>query len=86
MPIRKTRKKRYAPRDDETVALYVGAMRLEGRVCDHSESGLSFILTDTCRLEVQQSVSLMFRRKRRQAKIVYVSELENGTKVGVKFT
>ena len=86
MPIRKTRQKRYAPRDAETVALYVGTTRLEGSVCDHSESGLSLILTGTCGLEVKQEISLIFRRNRHQAKIVYVSELENGTKVGVQLT
>ena len=68
---------------DEQIALYVGNRRIEGRLLEESERGLGIVLPHDCGLREQQKVQIMFRRTRRDAKVAYVTCIEDGDRVGL---
>ena len=68
---------------DEQIALYVGNRRIEGRLFEESDRGLGIVLPHDCGLRERQTVQVMFRRTRRDAKVAYVTRIEDGDRVGL---
>jgi hypothetical protein len=64
-------------------AVYVGQRRIEGRLIEESDRGLSIVLPHACGLRQRQPVQIMLRRTRRDAIVAYVASSPERDRVGL---